>query len=131
VVLEDDEDLAHTAARDGRVVLTRDVGLLKRSVVRHGYWIRHTDPELQLAEVLERFALVGRMEPFARCLRCNTRLAPVEAEAVADRLLPCTRAEFRQFRECPGCARVYWQGSHYDRLARLLERARDRCTRDV
>ena len=126
VLLADDADVAMTAARDGRIVLTRDVGLLKRSVVRHGYWVRHTDPESQLAEVLERFGLVNQMEPFARCLRCNTLLVAVEAEAVADRLLPCTLAAFRQFRRCPGCNRVYWRGSHYDRLARIVERARQR-----
>ena len=126
VVLEDDAELANTAARDHRVVLTRDVGVLKRGVVAHGHWVRHMDPELQLAEVLERFDLAGRMEPFARCVRCNTPVVPVEAEAVAARLLPRTRAVFRQFHRCPSCDRIYWKGSHYDRLLRLVERARDR-----
>jgi hypothetical protein len=67
----DDAELAETSAREGRVALTRDVGLLKRSDVRHGYWVRHTNPELQLAEVLERFDLAGQMAPFDRCLRCS------------------------------------------------------------
>jgi uncharacterized protein with PIN domain len=126
VLLGDDAEMAAMAARDGRIVLTRDVGLLKRSVVRHGHWVRHTDPESQLAEVLERFDLANRIEPFVRCVRCNTLLVPVDAEAVADRLPPRTRAGFRQFHRCPGCERVYWQGSHYDRLVRLVERARER-----
>jgi hypothetical protein len=126
VTLADDAAVAHTAEREARVVLTRDVGLLKRSAVRHGYWVRHITPELQLAEVLERFGLLGRMEPFARCLRCNSRLLPVEADAVADRLLPRTRSEFREFRVCPGCERIYWQGSHYARLAEVLDVVRRR-----
>jgi len=126
VLLADDAELAGTAARDERILLTRDIGVLKRSVVRHGYWIRHTDPELQLAEVIERFDLIGQMEPFTRCLRCNTPVVPVELAAVADRLLPDTRAAFQRFHQCPGCERVYWRGSHYDRLGRLLERARER-----
>lgn len=120
----DDEDLARRAAREDRVVLTRDLGLLKRATVRHGCWVRHTSPESQLLEVLERFDLAGRMEPFTRCLRCNTCLVPADAQTVADRLQPRTRAAFRQFRRCPGCARVYWRGSHFDRLAGLVERAR-------
>lgn len=127
VVAADDADVASLAARDGRVVLTRDVGLLKRSVIRHGYWVRHTDPESQLAEVLERFDLAKRVDPFVRCLRCNTLLVPVDAGAVADRLPPRTRAAgFRQFHRCPGCDRVYWKGSHYDRLVRVIERVRER-----
>ena len=124
VIVKDDVDLANAAARDARVALTRDVGLLKRNVVRHGYWVRHTDPEAQLAEVLERFDLAGHMEPFSRCGRCNVPVVPVDVEAVADRLPPRTKACIREFHRCPQCERIYWQGSHYDRLRRLLERAR-------
>jgi uncharacterized protein with PIN domain len=124
VVIEDDADVANTAARENRVVLTRDVALLKRGVVRHGYWIRYTEPALQLVEVLDRFALADRMEPFTRCLRCNTPLAATEPAAVAEKVPPRARAAFRRFWRCPGCARVYWQGSHYDRLTELLVRAR-------
>lgn len=126
VVIEDDTQLANTAGTDNRVALTRDVALLKRNIVRYGYWVRNTDPERQLAEVLERFDLVGQMDPFARCLRCNTLLEVVAPEVVAERLLPCTRASFTEFWRCPGCERIYWQGSHHDALRRVLERARDR-----
>jgi uncharacterized protein with PIN domain len=126
VVLADDADVAMAAAREGRVALTRDVSLLKRNIVRHGYWVRQTDPESQLVEVLERFDLVNRMEPFTRCVRCNALVVPVDAGAVAERLLPQTRAGFRQFHRCQGCERIYWRGSHYDRLSRLLERVRER-----
>jgi len=125
VTLVDDADIATTGGRDERVVLTRDVVLLKRNVIRHGYWVRHTVPGLQLVEVLERFDLGGRMDPFTRCLRCNTAIVPVEVDAVADQLLPRTRATFQQFRRCPGCGRIYWRGSHYNRLVQLIERARD------
>jgi uncharacterized protein with PIN domain len=126
VLCADDADVANTAARESRVALTRDVGLLKRSIVVYGYWVRHIDPEVQLAEVLDRFDLVHRMEPFARCLRCNTPVVRVDAETVADRLPPRTRESFETFHQCPGCGRIYWQGSHYGRLVRLIERARER-----
>ena len=126
VLRADDADVANTAACQGRVALTRDVGLLKRSIVLYGYWVRHTDPELQLAEVLERFDLVDRMEPFARCLRCNTPLVSADADAVSGQLPPRTRTQFEQFHRCPGCGRIYWRGSHYIRLVQLIERARER-----
>jgi len=126
LLLTDDAGVANAAAHEGRVALTRDMGLLKRSVVRHGSWVRHTDPELQFAEILERFDLVERMTPLVRCTRCNTPLVPVDADAVADRLPPDTRACFHAFHRCPGCNRIYWQGSHYNRLIQLLERARAR-----
>jgi uncharacterized protein len=125
LLLTDDAEVAAVSAEEARVALTRDLGLLKRSIIRHGYWIRQTDPELQLVEVLERFNLVDRMDPFVRCMECNTLLVPVDAEAITERLPPGTRECFSQFHRCPGCDRVYWQGSHYERLVRLLERARE------
>jgi hypothetical protein len=128
VLLTDDAELAEVSAREGRVALTRDVGVLKRSIVRHASWIRNTDPELQLAEVLERYALLNSMTPFVRCMECNTLLVPVDADSVAARLPPDTRACFDHFHRCPGCDRIYWRGSHYDRLVRVLERARHRAS---
>jgi uncharacterized protein with PIN domain len=126
VMRQDDDALADVGARESRVVLTRDVALLKRRIIAFGYWVRHTDPEWQLAELLDRFDLVDRLAPFTRCTECNTPLVDADAAAVADRLLPCTRAEHDTFRECPGCRRVYWKGSHFPHLQAILERARSR-----
>jgi uncharacterized protein with PIN domain len=123
LLVAEDAELAEAGAREQRVVLTRDVALLKRSLVRHGYWVRHVDPEEQLTEVLRRFELAAAMTPFARCSRCNAPLVAADAQAVAARVAACTRAEFTEFHECPGCARVYWKGSHYARLRHMLERA--------
>jgi uncharacterized protein with PIN domain len=126
VLLTEDAEVADVSAGEERVALTRDVGLLKRSIIRHGRWIRHTDPELQLVEVLDRFDLAHEMRPFIRCMECNTLLTAVDADAIAERLPPGTRECFTQFQRCPGCDRIYWQGSHYDRLVQLLERVRAR-----
>lgn len=122
----EDAEVASVSAAEGRVALTRDIGLLKRSVIQHGYWIRQTNPELQLVEVLQRFDLAERMDPFVRCMECNTLLVPVDVDTVAERLPPGTRECFSRFHRCPGCDRIYWQGSHYDRLVRLLAGARER-----
>jgi uncharacterized protein len=129
LLLTDDAEVAEASATERRVALTRDVGLLKRSIIQHGSWIRQTNPELQFIEVLQRFDLADRMHPFVRCMECNTLLVPVDADVVAERLPPGTRECFSQFHRCPGCERVYWQGSHYERLVRLLEDARRKVQR--
>lgn len=117
-----DAPLARLASSDGRVVLTRDVGLLKRSEIAWGHWVRNIVPARQLAEVVWRYRLSGEFRPFSRCLRCNVPVVPADPEAVASRLQPRTRAGFHEFQECPSCRRVYWKGSHYQELRRLLER---------
>jgi uncharacterized protein with PIN domain len=119
----DDEAIARRSADERRVVLTRDVELLKRRAIRHGHWVRHIDPMRQLVEVLDRFGLAGEMMPFSRCLHCNAPLVAVAAADVREQLRPGTRAAFAAFRRCSGCARVYWEGSHYTALRQVLERA--------
>jgi len=120
-----DAALAAAARAEGRALLTRDRGLLKRREVERGYWVRETRPRRQLAEVLRHFELAGRLSPLARCGRCNGRLGPVEKAAIADGLPPRTRRDHDVFHRCTLCGRVYWRGSHVARIERLLARAAD------
>jgi uncharacterized protein with PIN domain len=75
----------------------------------------------QLTEVIRRFDLAKRIQPFHRCLRCNHPLHPVSKQAVLDRLEPLTRLYFDEFQICPDCKQIYWKGSHYERMERLIE----------
>jgi len=118
----EDEELARTAGEQGRVLLTRDQRLLMRSQVRYGYWVRALDPQEQIVEVISRYRLAGQVKPFHRCLRCNTRLQPVEKQAVLERLEPLTRRYYHEFRRCPQCDQIFWKGSHYERMQALVDR---------
>jgi len=115
-----DAELARLSQEEHRILLTRDRGLLKRSVVTHGSYIRETSARLQLVEVLRRFDLGSAARPFTRCLRCNTELNPVEKEAIAGRLPARTADLYDEFKLCPGCGRVYWKGGHYRRMLALI-----------
>jgi uncharacterized protein with PIN domain len=120
----DDERLASVAAAEGRILLTRDRGLLRRSIVRRGACIRSDRPYDQLVETVRRFGLVDRWQPFGRCIRCNDPLVTASREEVLDRLEPLTRLYYDDFRRCPGCDAVYWRGSHHERMGHLIERVR-------
>jgi uncharacterized protein with PIN domain len=117
----DDADLAAVCAAERRCLLTRDIGLLKRNEVDRGYWLRATDPGLQIREVIGRLDLRRAARPFTRCLVCNGELGPVAKEEILGELPPRTRRDFEEFRSCAGCGRNYWCGSHFDRLARVVE----------
>lgn len=119
-----DDELARVSSREDRILLTRDVGLLKRAIVVRGYWLRSVSPTVQLGEVLRRFDLAAAITPFGRCIRCNGTLEPVARELVEDVLPPRTRREFDEFRRCQACGRVYWKGSHYERMDRLVRTIR-------
>ena len=47
-----------------------------------------------------------------------------ESVNIESRLEPRTRQYYQRFHECPGCHRIYWAGSHWQRLTRLVERTR-------
>lgn len=116
-----DAALARQAADEGRILLTRDLDLLKRRVVRLGYRVRNTRPRLQLAEVAGQFSLAQRSRPFTRCLACGETLAGASAEEVTGRVPAGVAARHRTFHTCPGCGRIYWPGSHHRRLTALVE----------
>jgi uncharacterized protein len=117
----DDAALARQSAALRRTLLTRDLGLLKRSVVVHGAYVRSVRPRDQLLEVVRRFGLAGALRPFSRCLACNTQLADASPGAVARRVPARVRRDHHAYRGCPGCGRVYWRGSHFERMQRFVE----------
>lgn len=117
-----DDELAQVSVNEGRILLTRDRHLLMRKVVTQGFCPRSLEPEEQLEEVVRRFGLTQWIRPFQRCLRCNTPLQPASKESVQERLEPLTKKYFDEFHICPACSQIYWKGSHYDRMLKVIER---------
>jgi uncharacterized protein with PIN domain len=116
-----DLELVRISSKQNRILLTRDRGLLKRSAVTHGYWLRETDSRLQAAEVVRRFDLARSIHPFSRCIACNEPLHAASEEEIRSRVPPRILASHAEFVTCPGCRRVYWQGTHYHRMRRWIE----------
>ena len=120
-----DAEIVRLALAEGRIILTRDRGILKRRAVTHGYCVRSAVPIEQAREVVRRFDLYAQVRPLSRCLRCNGLLEEVSKEAVLDRLPARTASTYEQFYRCTGCDQVYWPGSHYDRMQATIARILD------
>lgn len=118
-----DDEIEAVAMDEERVVLTRDRELLKRRGVEHGAYVRALKAQAQLREVFERFDLAERARPFTLCLHCNAPLHAVPKEAVLDRLPPGVIATQDEFSTCDACHRVYWKGSHWQRMSGMLDAA--------
>jgi uncharacterized protein with PIN domain len=119
-----DEQLAHIATRQERILLTRDRGLLKRNEVHYGYCLRSTQPREQALEILQRYRLGDWIRPFERCMRCNGLLVPVQKQDIQTELPASVRQEQHEFRRCSECGQIYWRGSHYGRLLSFIEALR-------
>jgi len=116
-----DREIINISSSEHRIILTRDQDLLKAKLVTHGYWIRSSGPEGQLIEVLKRFDLKNSLNPFTRCLECNGILQNVSKKEIIDLLQPRTRNYYAEFKKCTGCGKVYWEGSHYERMKNFVK----------
>jgi len=118
-----DHELVEVSVAQDRTILTRDVGVLKHGAVKRGYFVRATHPGRQFVEVLRRLDLVPPAAPFTRCMRCNGALTVVAKSEVAPALAPRTQEYFEEFSRCTACGRVYWRGSHHERMQAFLRAA--------
>jgi uncharacterized protein with PIN domain len=118
----DDAEIVDISIEQGRIVLTRDRGILKHGRLTHGYCVRSPASVEQVREVVARFDLRSSIAPFKRCMMCNGAIRVVSRRDVEHRLPPRASRDHDEFRHCEGCDRVYWKGSHYARLRALVQR---------
>lgn len=120
-----DEDLLAIARRDGRIIVTKDTAFLRRREVIDGrlkvVFVRSNDRLGQLREVIEALNLPAPDRWFSRCLACNAPLTAVPKAEVADQVPPYVYATQNGFQRCPSCGRVYWPGTHWERMRAELQ----------
>lgn len=115
-----DSLILREANAEGRIVLTQDRELAEIGGAS-AYLVRGKTAPLQLAEVIERFALAPTEDKlFTRCSLCNTLLVPIEKPRVEGRIPERAFAHHHEFWSCPACDKIYWKGSHYDEMLELL-----------
>jgi len=115
-----DRHILALLARERRILLTRDRELLKCRDVLRGCFVHARKPEAQLNEVMARYALARHARPFTLCLHCNVRLEAAAPDEVSPQVPEPIAARYSRFARCPGCSRVYWEGSHWARMRELL-----------
>jgi len=123
----DDADLAALAQQENRILLTRDRRLLMRKNVGLGMHLRHDNPEEQVLEVLGRLRGTGSTSPFGRCTICNGELRRIPASSpehqeALNEAPPRVRVWRTEYARCDSCKRLYWKGTHYDKLQHMVER---------
>ena len=111
-----DRSLADLAHRQQRILLTRDTLLLKRNQVVYGHLVRAQNPEDQLREVIDLYGLRPLLNPFSRCMKCNGELSETNKERIYHLLETLTKKYYDTFFQCRGCGKIYWAGSHRQRM---------------
>lgn len=79
--------------------------------------VEGAEPLEQLRQVLDATQAVPDPDLFlSRCLLCNVRVREIPNDDLRDRVPPGICAAISAFHECPRCGRIYWEGSHADRI---------------
>ena len=118
----DDWDLVRQALKEKSMLLTSDTGIFRIGIVRDGEVPAQLIPTglkvaKQLGFVLEKLKL-DVLEP--RCMACGGMLAAVGKEQVREKVPSRTFNWLDHFYQCEGCQRVFWQGTHWQRISERL-----------
>ena len=100
-----------------RLLLTRtgSVGIHLRS--DRLLFIRANEPRQQLIEVIRRLDIgLADIAPFTRCVECNQRIEAVQKRRIRDKVPDFVYESHENFQQCPRCRKIFWQGSHANRV---------------
>lgn len=115
-----DDVIVALARQEERIILTRDLELLKRRDVTRGCFLHALKPEKQFAEIIRRLDLAASARPFSLCLECNAPLRPITKAEVLERLPERVRERHERYATCDVCRRVFWEGSHWLKMKAVL-----------
>lgn len=112
--------LVRLARREQRIILTRD----RRLARQRGLPLLFIDSDHfrdQVRQVVFAFGIDPLDGVFTLCVRCNARLQAIPHAEAAPRVPPYVAGTTQDFRQCPRCHRIYWPGTHHDKVrAELL-----------
>ena len=116
----DDNELVRLARAQGRILLTRDRELTRRRGL-NCLLVEGDELEAQIQQAISKLNLETE-RPFSRCPVCNTPLQEVEKPSVKERVPPYVFRTKEHFSLCPECDRIYWQGTHWDKMRQEMAR---------
>jgi len=117
----DDKDILQKAIDTNRTLLTRDKMLLTREgAAKRVIWLKTNELEHLVKELSKKMKVNWLHRPFSRCLECNVELRTAKKTEI-EKVPESIRDQYREFRACPSCERLYWDGSHYDRMHERLK----------
>jgi uncharacterized protein with PIN domain len=130
----DDWDLVRLAQREKRILLSCDTGIFRIGIIRDGDLPALLVPQKLLTKQKQLAFVLGRLnlEPLRpRCMACGGALNEIPKEQVAGRAPPRTFATVDRFFECSRCQRLFWEGTHWQQIAAVIEQARKEKERHV
>lgn len=119
-----DNEIMKLCSKEGRILLTRDNELYSRTP--GSILILSVSIEEQVLQVLRSFTPDPSLY-FTKCPECNNELKEASGLELRDKLPPKIEASGEKVWKCDNCGKVYWQGTHYDRIREQLKKYEEEC----
>ena len=125
----EDRDLLSIAKRDSLILLTSDQELYRTAAGRgiESFLVEGRTEAERLAALADRYKLNLHIDTtISRCPVCGSPLKEISKKEVEDSVPPATFKVYQTFWVCnnPACGKIYWQGSHWNKIEQTLENAR-------
>ncbi len=122
-IRENERQLIMDIARnEDRIVLTRDTRLSDEKI----FFIESDILWEQLEQVLKIFGPPPENKAFSRCIECNCQLVHIEKKMAEGKTPPYVYKVHNDFSQCPSCGKIFWAGSHYRKMQKILRKYKER-----
>lgn len=116
-----DSEILREAVMEERWLVTRDRQILEhKAAIGRVVLLPSGDMDSHAALLAQRFQLNWMQQPFSRCLVDNAPLYEASLDQY-DKVPAESRRVVDTIKACPCCGRVYWRGSHYQRMKSKLQ----------
>ena len=126
----EDDKLILIAKNEKRIILTKDEQLANIAEKQNvGFvLIRGSDEFEQIMQISEQI----KLDKFiidtnnSRCIVCNGNLQPVEKFRIIGKIPEGVLEREEKFWMCDSCKKIYWEGTHFEKLQEFATKLNDR-----
>jgi hypothetical protein len=124
----DDDEIIKLAKEKSKTVLTMDEELCQRAR-KHGvsaFLVPKKRIEEQIAIIVDRFHIkIADFPSKTLCPVCNGELKQIKRKEVEGKVLEAVLKKHDKFWLCKKCGKVFWEGSHWERINESVERIKE------
>ncbi|MEO0096619.1 MAG: Mut7-C RNAse domain-containing protein [candidate division WOR-3 bacterium] len=110
------------AKTEERIIVTRNSYYKEKE---NCLFLESDNPKEQLIIVLDKFNLYEKIKLATRCLICNEPVKKIDKKEIKGRVPYYIYQTQNEFSYCPICQRIYWPGTHYEKMSEFLEKIKN------
>ena len=126
----EDDKIILIAKNEKRIIATKDEQLIKIAEKQNVSFvlIRGSDEAEQILQINSKFKLDRFVVDTnnSRCIACNGKLEEVEKFRIIGKIPEGVIEREKKFWMCDSCKKVYWEGTHFEKLQEFATKLNDR-----